>query len=663
MSKVITFFSLLLASVTVRAQPSETDLTKDLTRFFSLYPQENAVLISDNSVYLAGEKIWYKVYLWNGENTGPLSSDVRIFLRQADGKVIEEQRILMAKGEGQGDIALSDTLRSDVYLLELYSDWMQNFSRKPVARKLITVSNGVPSLDNDLLARNSQILEIESGLIRGRYAKFAAFTGHFASRPFSIEISAPDGTLVKKEYNGIFSRDSIRIEQEGSYTFLLCTDGVGECFKRVERTQLAGLELVRQNDHAVTLRTVGQIDNYWLAVCNTERLLETRAISTYAEIDTRGLPGGFINFLLIDKSDKRIGGTVTIFNKSRQQPLEPSITNESSGYFPIVSIRFDSKVLKPHLVIIPTPTMCGHHLPATLADRSLLNALSLKNFFVFDRVNAFMASGALPIRSKPGFQSALIDLPRMDLIDVYLSEFNDRDKVHAALAAKARIARVEADYNVGEESDYAALPADEVYMPSDYPTISTVEEFLKIGIPRLKVKNNGDLLSYHFFYTNLKGQKKMYDLPAALIVNGYRVPTFALLSQLSKADVKTISVIYNSETLVESNLQKLLPGGAIVIALQPSTSTMKKLQTLKSFATPFKWPHNVPHRHFAERNPEVRFPLFSNLYFWSGPYESRNPIRVRLPRSDIQPTSLKWFTMDGIIRGNYDQLILNVISD
>jgi hypothetical protein len=185
-------------------------------------------------------------------------------------------------------------------------------------------------------------------------------------------------------------------------------------------------------------------------------------------------------------------------------------------------------------------------------------------------------------------------------------------------------------------------------------------EFLRQAIPRLKSQKIRNSESFHFLYTNLKGQKQLYESPATLIINGYKVPSFTFLGTFEKNEIVSISALYNSETLVSSRLNALLPGGAVEVNLKWSSKAIEKLAGLPLFSFPYDWPHDLQPPGETQARISPRYPLFTTLYHWSEPVEKDKSISVNLPRTRVQAVSMSYFSMATVKNETYRKIFLKI---
>ncbi|WP_261512555.1 hypothetical protein [Chryseobacterium paludis] len=192
-------FFLLLLSI---AQPvlSQTKLEKAITNLENNYEQEKVYLLTDKSQYVAGDKIWFKSFVFDGYNRSALSTTLFVELYNSDKKLIDWKTILLTNGEGSGDFKLKEDLPEQVYFVRAYTPYMNNFSEDFQIVKTIPIYN--PNSTEALeISKNSdwsaKAFPEGGTFINGMPTKFAVRLSGDASLPESwtgkiIDIQNPN---------------------------------------------------------------------------------------------------------------------------------------------------------------------------------------------------------------------------------------------------------------------------------------------------------------------------------------------------------------------------------------------------------------------------------------------------------------------------------------
>jgi len=133
-------FCVLLLSM-VQPVLSQTKLEKAITNLENNYEQEKVYVLTDKSQYAAGDKIWFKSFVFDGYNRSALSTTLFVELYNSDKKLIDWKTVLLTNGEGSGDFQLKEDLPEQVYFVRAYTPYMTNFNEDFQIVKTIPVYN------------------------------------------------------------------------------------------------------------------------------------------------------------------------------------------------------------------------------------------------------------------------------------------------------------------------------------------------------------------------------------------------------------------------------------------------------------------------------------------------------------------------------------------
>jgi hypothetical protein len=101
---------------------------------------ETAVIITDRDLYMAGERLYFRLDLFSNANQ-PVSGIAYLVLRNRDNNQIENFSTRIDGNSAYGSIYLSDTLSSSVYQLVVFTNWMRNYGEECYATKEIVIIN------------------------------------------------------------------------------------------------------------------------------------------------------------------------------------------------------------------------------------------------------------------------------------------------------------------------------------------------------------------------------------------------------------------------------------------------------------------------------------------------------------------------------------------
>jgi hypothetical protein len=127
---LILLYFLEVQNVFCQGQINMTDyLSQRFNSYCDLVPREEVFVSSDREEYIAGEELWFNVWLIDRQSCCPSSGSKIIYweLLNTENIPVAQKRISIDKGSGQGQIELPDTLATGTYTIRAYTSWMKNF--------------------------------------------------------------------------------------------------------------------------------------------------------------------------------------------------------------------------------------------------------------------------------------------------------------------------------------------------------------------------------------------------------------------------------------------------------------------------------------------------------------------------------------------------------
>jgi hypothetical protein len=122
---------------------TEDYLTERFLNFCKSNPWEEVFVHTDREEYIAGENLWFNIYLLDRQslNTSSESRIAYFELLNYENRPVVQKRIRIDKGFGPGQILLPDSLSSGKYLIRVYTSWMKNFLPDNCFMKDINIYN------------------------------------------------------------------------------------------------------------------------------------------------------------------------------------------------------------------------------------------------------------------------------------------------------------------------------------------------------------------------------------------------------------------------------------------------------------------------------------------------------------------------------------------
>ncbi|WP_129751506.1 hypothetical protein [Flavobacterium beibuense] len=166
---ILTVFLLAFSLVAFAQQEKKEKISKAIENYFFM-ERENIHVHFDKNVFLSNEKIWFKGYVYHKKLGIPFYSCVNIFanLIDSDGNILESKLLCGNLGNFSGSFKLNSDYKSGKYYVQLYTNWMNNFTEDESSVYDVTIINpstGIPrSLSKNAEAEVTIELKPESGV-------------------------------------------------------------------------------------------------------------------------------------------------------------------------------------------------------------------------------------------------------------------------------------------------------------------------------------------------------------------------------------------------------------------------------------------------------------------------------------------------------------------
>lgn len=611
-------------------------------KFYRLYPREKAFLLTDNTVYIPGETIWYKLYLWNEDALETKVSNVaHVVVRNEAGDVIIKQHVLVARNESHGDIALPDSLASGIYSLEVFTNWMLNFSSLPITSKPLWISNGEQSLTFFKSDNFQPLIRPEGGHITcdGEVNRIAVSSG--AASGFSFELIDPQGgSVYREQFSGSYAIVNVRLSSPGAYRAKVCPVNAAKCYEEKLFTP-DDIAIRLQEDVSRKKITVHFNKNpppreRWLLALTESSVIDViylrpeHYLQSF-DLHTENYPEGTVHLMVVN--DQYRIESHRAFYHVKDQPVR-KIIQEAQIEKILVDDRREVRLTKPAAddlfaaIVVPDNVRCGSFFlrHVVLTDHTLNEMMLFESFYLGDVLTKFLNASYLPIvhSTNTPLNKRLDYIPtysdsRLNPLALILSGLNNGPKADSIVAFKNDLARINATYyDQGAAPGYEKIAADVVYIPKDYSSIKSLVEFLRQAIPPLKFNSPNDHNAMSFLISNLKGHKELYPGKPAVVLNGYVMPDLNAIKDLPVSEITSIEILYEPQTLIDANLKNIFPYGAIAIYTSDAASALTKNMTLhkRFFSGALSWPHVFQHKRLFAENADDRWPFFKSLYSW-----------------------------------------------
>jgi hypothetical protein len=201
------YFLFTQSAYSQSVQDMQEYLKKQFLRYTGAVPREELFVHSDREEYIAGEELWFNLYLIDRQSLKP-SSNSRIAyfeLLNDKNRPVQQKRILIDKGFGPGQIELPDTLSTGIYTIRAYTSWMKNFLPENCFMKDIVVYNALnPEAPHGNSEESKRIGKETGNGPAGKIKKTGVTLSVNSSKPDMLEILIHADTAFRSENNNLF---------------------------------------------------------------------------------------------------------------------------------------------------------------------------------------------------------------------------------------------------------------------------------------------------------------------------------------------------------------------------------------------------------------------------------------------------------------------------
>lgn len=343
---------------------------------------ENIHLHIDKDIYLPGETIWFKAYLYSNNSPAAVSTNFYIGLYDHAGNLLEEKKYPIIDASCHGDFTLSDTVDYANARIRAFTKANRLFDSSYFFEKQITVrSREKHRQENSISADNFLQVDFfpESGNFVAGISNFLAFKASYADgRPALISGVIKDE--LNKTVTDTFATTSLGLgkiqftpNKENRYTALWSVDGNKWNLTVLPEVQHTGIALhtelventvhylVKKNSESGNLQTLhllaqmGDVEMY-----KADLLIGTKAhlINKFA-VDS--MPAGILQFTLFDDNWQPVAQRILYINPN--EPPAPAMV------FAEKSVEAKGK----NIIVITLPDSGFNNLSASIADINFYN--------------------------------------------------------------------------------------------------------------------------------------------------------------------------------------------------------------------------------------------------------------------------------------------------
>ncbi|WP_018619480.1 hypothetical protein [Spirosoma luteum] len=216
-----------------------------ITKAFDTYRRqtlaEKLFVHTDQAGYLTGETLWFSIYYVDGTYHKPLDISRVAYLELLDkeGRSVVQTKVALTTGGGNGSLFLPASLRSGLYRMRAYTNWMKNFSADYFFEKNLTIVNPFtpidPPLPKAITDYDIQFFPEGGNLVQGLASKVAFKVADSTGHGIPVRgwlMSGQSDTLVRFASHK-FGMGTFRFTPTANTTYrVLMQDESGRSFMR-----------------------------------------------------------------------------------------------------------------------------------------------------------------------------------------------------------------------------------------------------------------------------------------------------------------------------------------------------------------------------------------------------------------------------------------------
>jgi hypothetical protein len=221
---VIIILAVLVIPAGLSGQSKES--IEDYIESNSTLRREKVFLHIDRPNYIQGDTIWFKAYLWYGNEQKPdtVSGVLYADLLNQKNRAVLTRRLLIQNGTSYGDFVLDTAITPGTYTLRAYTRWMQNLSTGEPFYQTITINPStryfnveyspaiIKQTGNDSLKISFRFFEIDpAGVLKSTFIhkiNYFLKAGHQLLDTGQVQVENTKEKIFKFPLSGINDLDS-----------------------------------------------------------------------------------------------------------------------------------------------------------------------------------------------------------------------------------------------------------------------------------------------------------------------------------------------------------------------------------------------------------------------------------------------------------------------
>lgn len=188
--------------------------------FIKAQTPEKIYIHFDKDIYLPGETVWFKAYVFNNTQLSSLSTVFYTAIYDGSGKLLQQKKYPIFNGEANGDFELADTLETSSLQFVAFTRLMRQMDSSKIYEKTITVYQDKNNAYDKQKLQNPEIslqFFTEGGTAVEGVPNYFAFKANYSNgRPAQIEGSIVDETnnIVASFFTNALGLGKVQIQPD-----------------------------------------------------------------------------------------------------------------------------------------------------------------------------------------------------------------------------------------------------------------------------------------------------------------------------------------------------------------------------------------------------------------------------------------------------------------
>ncbi len=346
--KTLKCFFVLLTCITAisKSYCQQTVPGKLAADYSTLYPTEKIYFHFDKEVYLPGETIWFKAYLYGDGEPSKQSTNLYAALYNSSGQQIQKQLCPIFGGSATGSFKLPDTVKGSAVYCRAYTTWMLNFDEDFLFTKTIKIISADTVAANEATKNNVTLQFFAEGgdVVEGLSNTIAFKAADSRGLPYNVSgviKNLKTGEVVQNftaQHNGMGRFDMIA--EAGNAYNAEWTDAAGVLQKTaLPAAKAAGLSLkaVQQGERIIyNLTSNLAADSVYISLYQHQQSLYTKSIYLQPDlpvtemVSIKDLPAGVVQLTVFAASGQPLAERVVFVNNHLAiQPVTMQVKESS----------------------------------------------------------------------------------------------------------------------------------------------------------------------------------------------------------------------------------------------------------------------------------------------------------------------------------------------